>query len=423
VRPGAGTPRSFEEIRRDLNVATVLDGSVYYAGGRVRVTPRLTDSATGRSLWTNAYEHEQSDILAIQSDIALAVAQALSLELSAAERERVERLPTTNPQARDLYLMARARAPDEALLAIADIEQALKLDPAFKEAWSASSLIRNGAAAIDPGRADQHHQIAEQAARRALELDPEFGDAYRALAYSLLSRNDWVGAETAFRKARSLNVPLAEMGSYAFLQLSAGKFGPLARDIFEQARAADPRAEIFYRFLPFVYEGLGERERASALYDQSMSLFSRDNGEALQRQIQRVHWLVEHDDLVQARTIRLTDPLNAAMLANLEAPEQALAELRRAFEANGRGNPTGYRDIALWAGHFGNPELALASVRAMIDEGGGRMVYVWVPQLAAMRRLPEFKAFVRDIGMVAYWQKYEWPDFCRPLNEHDFECK
>ena len=101
VRPGAGAQRSIPEVVRGLNVATVLGGSVYYSEGRVRVTPRLTDAATGVSLWSNSYERELSDIFAIQSEIALDVARALSVELSAAERERVERVPTTDPQARD----------------------------------------------------------------------------------------------------------------------------------------------------------------------------------------------------------------------------------------------------------------------------------------------------------------------------------
>jgi hypothetical protein len=50
------------------------------------------------------------------------------------------------------------------------------------------------------------------------------------------------------------------------------------------------------------------------------------------------------------------------------------------------------------------------------------MLYVWLPQLAPMRRLPEFKAYMHEIGMVAYWQEYGWPDICRPLEAGYFEC-
>ena len=53
---------------------------------------------------------------------------------------------------------------------------------------------------------------------------------------------------------------------------------------------------------------------------------------------------------------------------------------------------------------------------------GGQTVYVWLPQLKEMRQLPEFKAFLREIGIVAYWHEYGWPDICRPLDGDDFDC-
>ena len=423
VRLGSGAQRSIADVGRDLNVATVLGGSVHYAEGRVRVNTHLTEAATSENLWSDSYERELSDIFAIQSDIALDVAHALSLELSAAERDRVERVPTTDPRARDLYLMARARSEDyDELLAIAEVEQALALDDEFKEAWVLNSNIRNYAQFIDPGHADEHRLRGEHAARRALQLDPELGEAYEALGSWLWSRKDWAGAEAAFRRAIGLNVPSAGMGTYAFLQLSAGKFGALARDILEGGRAVDPQFELFYRFLAFVHAGLGDWARADELYESGMRLFESDERIVVAMRDQKMHWLVGRNELAEARTIRTADPLNAAMLASLDAPEEALAQLRRDYAATAAGNPNRRRDISLWAGHFGDPALALEAMRAAIDEQGGQMVYIWLPQLAAMRKLPAFKAYMHDIGMVAYWNEYGWPPFCRRLGEHDFEC-
>jgi hypothetical protein len=111
------------------------------------------------------------------------------------------------------------------------------------------------------------------------------------------------------------------------------------------------------------------------------------------------------------------------MVEMLRAPRaEAVAELRRAFETSADGNPNHRRDIALWAGHFGDPQLALAAMRKIVDAQPAQMIYVWMPQLAPMRGLPEFETYMREIGMVAYWQEYGWPDFCRPLDEQDFEC-
>jgi TolB-like protein/DNA-binding winged helix-turn-helix (wHTH) protein/Tfp pilus assembly protein PilF len=424
VRSLVGDQRAINELGRDLNVTTVLSGSVYYADGTVKVTPRLTDAAAGVSLWSNSYARARSDIFEIQAAIALDIARALSLELSTAERQRVERLPTTNLRAQDLYLLAQALVccSGDGMRAVDVIDQALTLDPAFKEAWVAKAHIRLNAAVLEPSRADEHIRVGEQAARRALQLDPEFGSAYKALGQALLVRNDWSGAEAAFRTAHTLNVPIADRGSEAFLNLSAGKFGPVAREIFEQARASSPQNPLYYRFLMFVYEGLGERERARDVYEDAMRGFPSDSRELRLIQTQRLHWLIGYKDFETARSMPIADSLNAEMLARLEAPDQALADLHRAFEVNGPDNPNRYYDIGLWAGHFGDPELAFRAMRAAAGAGGGRMAYMWLPQLKAMRRLPAFEAYMREVGMVEYWEEYGWPAFCRPLALNDFEC-
>lgn len=99
-----------------------------------------------------------------------------------------------------------------------------------------------------------------------------------------------------------------------------------------------------------------------------------------------------------------------------------LAELRRAFDESPDGNPNRRRDIAMWAGHFGDPQLALKAMRKVVNAQPAQMMYVWMPQLAPMRALPEFKEYMHEIHMVAYWEQYGWPRFCRPIVQHDFEC-
>jgi TolB-like protein len=431
VRPGTAGPPDIPDLARGLNVASVLYGSVYHAEGRVRVTPRLTDTASV-SLWSDSYERGRGDIFGIQADIALEVARALRLEPSAAERENVRRVPTTNQRAHDSYLSAKALVCcwgglDDLMEALADIEQALALDPAFKEAWVAKAYILLQLALTDAGHAKEHHRLSQQAALRALELDPGLGAAYSVLGQVLAMRSDWRGAELAFRKARSLNESAAVMGAHAYLQFSAGKFGPVARDMLEEVRVANPRSPVVYRLLMFVYEVLGEPERARVLYADALRMFPGDNRESRLLQNQRMHLLIGRNELAEARAIPLADPFNSRMLSYLDAPEHALAELRQALGAYDLGAygpeyPTRYYDIGLWAGHFGDPALAFEAMRKLADTGGGRMAFAWMPQLAAMRRLPEFKAYLREIGMVAYWQEFGWPPFCRQTDASDFEC-
>ena len=168
-------------------------------------------------------------------------------------------------------------------------------------------------------------------------------------------RGTWTGAEAAFRTADRLNVPSAAMGSYAFLQLSAGKFGAVARDIFEEARAAEPQNELYYRFLAFVHEGLGEWERANELYESGMSLFGSDHPRSIRHAQSKNALAGRAQRARESARDRIADPFNAAMLASVDRPGNARAELRRAYDASVAGNPNRRRDIGLWAGHFGDP--------------------------------------------------------------------
>lgn len=135
--------------------------------------------------------------------------------------------------------------------------------------------------------------------------------------------------------------------------------------------------------------------------------------------------MIGRNELAAARKVPIDEPLNAEMLASLDMPERALATLRREYAATRAGNSARRRDMGIWAAHFGDPQLALEALRAAIAEQGVQSVFLWLPQLAPVRRLPEFKTFARDFGYVAYWQEYGWPPVCRPLDEDtiDFECR
>jgi TolB-like protein len=100
----ADTPKTLQAIAEELNVETIMEGSVRYSANRVRVTTQLIDAATGVHLWSEAYERDFADIFAIQADIAMNVANALEAEFSEAEQQSIETAPTTSADAYALYL-------------------------------------------------------------------------------------------------------------------------------------------------------------------------------------------------------------------------------------------------------------------------------------------------------------------------------
>lgn len=136
-----------------------------------------------------------------------------------------------------------------------------------------------------------------------------------------------------------------------------------------------------------------------------------------------MHLEAGRNDLERARAIPAAGPINATMIANLDHPQAALDELHRLYADSAVAEGTlNRRDIALWAGHFGDASLALDAMRSLVANASVQAVYLWLPQFREMRQLPEFKTLLRDIGIVAHWDAYGWPAVCRPLGRDDFAC-
>jgi hypothetical protein len=111
------------------------------------------------------------------------------------------------------------------------------------------------------------------------------------------------------------------------------------------------------------------------------------------------------------------------MIASIDNPRAALMELHRLYADSSVAEGTlNRRDIALWAGHFGDAALALDAMRSLVAKASAQAVYLWHPQFQEMRQLPEFKTLLRDIGIVAHWERYGWPTICRRLDGDDFHC-
>jgi hypothetical protein len=106
----------------------------------------------------------------------------------------------------------------------------------------------------------------------------------------------------------------------------------------------------------------------------------------------------------------------------LGSPDAGRARLRDIY-ASGE-NPTIGALLAtgVWAGHFGDAELAFEAIAEATRRNGQNVLHFWLPSMRDVRQLPRFKAFMREIGLVDYWNEFAWPAFCRPLGGGDFVC-
>jgi TolB-like protein len=201
------------EIAQELGVQGVVEGSVFRAGDKVRITLQLIDARNDLHLWAQTYERELSDVLALQSDVARAVAEQIRLALTPEEDQALSVSRTVDPRAYDAYLRGlELEGPPQLVMiwgpqAIEWLERAVELDPDFAEAWVAlaGARITLGGQGFDL-RLRSELPKAREAAERALEIDNRLGRAYAALGWVLLYFDwDFDGARRVLERALELS--------------------------------------------------------------------------------------------------------------------------------------------------------------------------------------------------------------------------
>jgi serine/threonine-protein kinase len=248
VMPFKQREQGVREIAAQLNVATLLDGSVRRAAGRVRIVAHLIDAATDRHLWSETYDRELADIFAIQTDVALQIAGALEAELSPGEKNRMLRQPTSDLEAYELYLQGRQRLnqlTEEGMETAVDyFERAIEKDPDYALAYAmlAHAYGEVGAGvvggALEPVDA---YGRAREAAAKALELDSGLAEAHSSLGLvKLYCDFDYGGAEREFKRALELNPGSADaLDTYGRLLAGLERYDE-ALEVQARAHELDP---------------------------------------------------------------------------------------------------------------------------------------------------------------------------------------
>ncbi|PYX90188.1 MAG: hypothetical protein DMG68_02710 [Acidobacteria bacterium] len=206
------TQKPLPEIGKELNVDGIIEGAVIRAGDRVRVDTQLIEASTDRHLWANTYERNLGDVIALQNEIARAVANQVQARLTPQERAHLLSVDSVDPQTYELYLKARylwgKRDEDSIRKSVDYFQQAIQRSPNYARAYA--GLAEAYVVKLDVAPQEQY-SAAKAAARRALEIDDDLAEAHSALAASLFWYDwDWVGAEKEFQRALALNPNYAQ---------------------------------------------------------------------------------------------------------------------------------------------------------------------------------------------------------------------
>jgi TolB-like protein/Tfp pilus assembly protein PilF len=202
--------KTIPEIAGELGVSTVLEGGVQRAGAQIRINVQLIDAQSDEHLWAEIYDRQLSaeNIFAIQSEISRAISEALQAVLSPTEQRRIEAIPTKSLEAYEAYLFGKQqiarRTTDSLDEAVEYLTQAVEIDPQFALAWSAlgdTYLLQR----VNSGVSENELLLnAQSAIDKALEIDPQLGEAHTSLGMLQYNFSDEKAAEQSYRKAIEL---------------------------------------------------------------------------------------------------------------------------------------------------------------------------------------------------------------------------
>jgi len=267
-------------IGQQLNVNTVLEGSVRRSGDQVRITAQLINVDDGFHLWSSTYDRRLDDIFSIQAEIAQSIVDALKLELIGDHQRMGSVSADVDIRAYDLYLLGRhhwhQRTEESLNRALELFQQAVAIDETFALAYTGLAdtyLLLDGYGDLSSEEAASR---AELPVARALALDDQLAEAYASLGLLRLNQSDLAGAELALRKAVDLNpnYSMAHMWLGLALDWSEGPNAALAE--FSRAMELDPLHPVIRQNMAKTLGATGRFEQAVA---QAQVILDSDPGQ------------------------------------------------------------------------------------------------------------------------------------------------
>jgi serine/threonine protein kinase/Tfp pilus assembly protein PilF len=359
------------EIGNALGVSYVLEGSVRKTGAWLHINAQLIDARNDTHIWAEEYDRDLKDMFAIQSDIAQKVASLLHAKISPAERQAMERTPTADLAAFDLYSRARSLFPTTTfsssgkanLLRAADLlDQAVAHDPTFLQAYCQLAWTHDQLYILGLDRTPARLGLAEAAINAAFRLRPDAGEVHIARAENLYQGYlDYEGALAELEVARqTLPNDARLLALKGYIQRRQGHWEESTRNL-ENAVDLDPRNLHLLQQIALTYHDLRRYVDEEAMLDRGLAI-EPDNADAkVSRAEVEFDWkgttLPWHQSI---DSIRATNPLAIADIADswlycalAERDPAAAVSALAALGENGFGNA-----IMKFSPHFGEGLIA-----------------------------------------------------------------
>ena len=414
-----GARKNTAQIAQELGVDYLLEGSVRRDGERVRVTAQLIQASDQTHLWAGSFDRELGDVVKLQNEVALAIADKIELTLSHEERARLAEAPAVNPEAHLAYLRALQvwdwRTKQGAERSIAELQRAISLDPNYALAYAGLARVYSLAPITGVLSGEEAMPKAREAASRAIALDDSLAEGHTALAFVKAHYEyDWAGAQREYLRALELN----PNDAYAHLFYSNSYLSPLGRH--DEAIGEMKKAIELDPFSSPVQSFLGRTYLWARRYDDALAQGQKCNQ-------MFPEFAVNHERLAHLYTYTgkfqeaIAEDTKARLLAGEDSESVSKKEnsLRQALKSGGphgywqqllefaqtADNPpeayTSSYGLAIVYTRLGEKEKAIQSLEKAYEERVLAMTEIGVePALDPLRSDPRFQSLLRRVHLV-----------------------
>jgi TolB-like protein/tetratricopeptide (TPR) repeat protein len=428
-----GENKDLRAVGQALGVAHILEGSVRKQGDRVRITAQLVQTDDGFHVWSENYDGDLKDVFELQERIARSITEKLQVLLQGDQVQRLVEAPTRNTEAYSLYLQATqifnrrdgARFP----AAIAQLQEAMRLDPEFARAHARLAAIQSLAPNYDPDLADSAAKAVETHARQAMKLDPKLAEPHAALGALYTRQRRYVEAFETLQRALALDPNDVTANFWHATLLCTTGYVARCDAALDRVLEMDPMMPNALSWRGREYLRTGDLDKAERLLRRSEDVGLAHSGLALSlladirgdRAEAERYWATGNRPFLDDFPAGSAEIIAHGIYADAAAKARAIAVIDQ-YLATGPKTISAVAINALM--RLGQPQRALALAQRGITSNEAILLNpLWDNAGRPVRTLPEFAEFARRIGLARVWDKRGPPDLCARNDKGDYVCR
>jgi serine/threonine protein kinase/tetratricopeptide (TPR) repeat protein len=406
------TTKSLPEIAKELGVDAIVEGSVSRSGQQVKITAQLIDASKDKHLWADSFQRDLKDVLALQGEVARAIAQEVRAKLTPEEVTSLAASRPVNPEAYEAYLQGRyywyRRTPADTVRSRDSFQKAVDADPGYAVAWAglADAYLLLGSASYGTSPPAEAFPKMLAAARKALELDDRVAEAHTMVGFYLhLWDRDHAEAEKEFRRALEIDPRYAQGHQYyAFFLNTFGRFEEAIREV-KLGRDLDPLSLVQNANVGYVFHFAHRDDEAIEWCMKTLTMdpnFLRARWTLGMAYEQKRTYSEAIAELEKARHLSGNGPTYVGALGHAYAVAGRSAEARRCLVdlremARTRFVPSDPMGL-IYVG-LGDPANALEFLEKAADEHSIFLNIGVDPRFDPLRSEPRFDALLRRLNL------------------------